>query len=145
MEDLTTKSYVDRLTVIITGDGISHLLGVPKIASGTGEAQATAFKTCLDEWDLISRVGALCFDTTGYKACVLIEKKLQKNLLYLACRHHVFELLIGAAFETTFGGSSAPEVKLFKPFKDQWGIIDKNKFQTATSDAAANDAMVGVP
>ena len=92
----------------------------------------------------------MCFDTTasstGYKAgaCVLIEKKLQKNLLYLACRHYVFELLIVAAFETTLGGSSAPEVKLFKSFKDQWGIIDKNKFQTATSDAAAKDAMAGV-
>ena len=75
---------------------------------------------------------------------MLIKKKLQKNLLYLACRHYVFELLIVAAFETTLGGSSAPEVKLFKSFKDQWGIIDKNKFQTATSDAAAKDAMAGV-
>ena len=39
MEDLETKSYVDRLPVITTGDGISHLLAVPKIAPGTGEAQ----------------------------------------------------------------------------------------------------------
>jgi len=82
MEDLTSKQHVDRLPVIITGQGISQLLGVPKIASGTGEAQASAIKDMLEEWDLCERVGALCFDTTaantGNKAgaCVLLEGKL---------------------------------------------------------------------
>jgi len=61
MEDLTTKQHVDRLPVIVTGGGISQLLGVPKIASGTGEAQASAVKHLLEEWDLCDRVGALCF------------------------------------------------------------------------------------
>ena len=38
MEDLTSKEHVDRLPMIITGEWICQLLGVPKIASGTGEA-----------------------------------------------------------------------------------------------------------
>ena len=52
IEDLTSKQHVDRLPVIVTGDGISQLLGVPKIALGTGEVKASAFKCQLEEWYL---------------------------------------------------------------------------------------------
>ena len=59
MEDLTSKQHIDRLPVIVTGDGISQLLGEPKIASGTAEAQASAVKYLLEEWNLCDCVGAL--------------------------------------------------------------------------------------
>ena len=41
---------------------------------------------------------------TGHRsgACSLIELKLNKDLLCLACRHHVMELVIEAAFEKNF-------------------------------------------
>lgn len=106
---------------------------MPRIASGTGEAQASAVKCVLEEWDLCERVGDLCFDTTasntGKKAgaCALLEQKLQHNVLYFPCCHHIMELIIGAAFEKTAGtgGSSGPDIKLFKRFRDQWEFIDK--------------------
>jgi len=137
LENLTSKQHVDRLPVIVTGDGgFSQLLGVPRIASGTGEAQASAVKCVLEEWHLCERVGGLCFDTTasntGKKAgaCALLEQKLQHNVLYFPCRHHIMELITGAAFEKTAGtgGSSGPEIKLFKRFRDQWEFIDKESF-----------------
>jgi hypothetical protein len=67
-------------------------------------------------------------------ACVLLEQKLQRNCLYLACRHHISELLIGAAFEKTIGGSSGPEVQLFKRFREQWAFIDKERFHPGPTD-----------
>jgi len=36
------KQKVDRLPVLVSGKGISQLLTVAKLPSGTGEAQATA-------------------------------------------------------------------------------------------------------
>jgi len=33
----------------------------------------------------------------------LLEEKLQHNMLYFACRHHMMEFIIGAAFENTAG------------------------------------------
>lgn len=83
------------------------MLGVPKLSSGTGEAQASAVVQCLEERAVEDKVAALCFDTTvsntGHRsgACSLVELKLNKDLLHLACRHHVMELVIGAAFEKT--------------------------------------------
>ncbi len=93
MENLTANKHVDRLPVLITGVGVEQLLGVQKLTSGTGEAQAAAVTQCLEEWEIAERVVALCFDTTasntGHRsdACCLIEQKLGKDLLYLACRH----------------------------------------------------------
>lgn len=42
MAELTTKEQVDRLPVLISGVATEQLLGVPKLSSGTGEAQAAA-------------------------------------------------------------------------------------------------------
>jgi len=50
MEDLSTHEHVDCLPVIVSGVGIEQLLGVPKLATGTGEARATAVVQCLEEW-----------------------------------------------------------------------------------------------
>ena len=65
---------------LISGVGVEPLLGVSKLASGTGEAQAAAVVSCLIDWDVLDRVVALCFDTTvsntdvNSDACTLIQK-----------------------------------------------------------------------
>ena len=42
LEDLMEKKYVDCLSTLVSGFGISKLLGVLKIVSGAGELVATA-------------------------------------------------------------------------------------------------------
>ena len=42
----------------------------------------------------------------------------------MACRHHVLELVIGAAFKELFGATSGPEVPLFKKFQEIWPTLD---------------------
>jgi len=46
--------------------------------------------------------------------------------------------------EKTFDGSSGPKVKMFKRFRDQWGFIDKERFQAAGSDSFAQNAVADV-
>ena len=62
--------------------------------------------------------------------CIPIERKLEKDLLHLACRHHIMELLAGAAFAVSMS-PSAPEVLLFKRFQQQWLFIDQGNFSTS--------------
>jgi len=50
LKDLTGKKLVDRLPVIVSGLETNQLLGVPKLISGTGEAQATAVNQLLEDW-----------------------------------------------------------------------------------------------
>jgi hypothetical protein len=44
------------------------------------------------------------------------EKKLGRELISLACRHHIMELIIAKVFETLMGLSCGPNIKLFQRF-----------------------------
>ena len=140
LEDLVGKKHVDRLPILVSGHGISKLLGVPKLVSGTGEVVATAVFNTIADWGISDQVSAMSFDTTasntGHRAgaCVLLEKKLGKSLLRLACRHHIMELVLGSAFEAAFGKSSSPNVILFKRFQQKWAFIDQSCYQPGPTD-----------
>ena len=99
---------------------------MPKLSSGTGAAQAEAVVSFQEEWNLKDQAIAVCFDTTasntGHRsdACILIDQKLDKNLLYLACQHHIMELVIGGVFDKLNAASSSkPAFSIFKRFQDQ--------------------------
>ena len=141
MLDLTGKGKVDRLPILVSTMGEKKLLEIPKIPAGTGKAEAEAVYSAIHEWGLENLVRGMCFDTTSSNtgrlsgACVLLENLLGRSLLHFGCRHHIMELVLGAAFEVCMGPSKAPEVIIFKRFQGQWSYIDQERF----SDAFSND------
>lgn len=147
LQDLTSKEHVDRLPILISGQGINKLLGVPKLTSGTGEGQANAIADALQEWEVSGAVAAMCFDTTAANtgrrigACVLLEQILGRDLLHLACRHHIMELVLSAAFQSTMGGSSGPEVLLFKRFQEAWKSFDSTSFEPGVAEVSVSAAI----
>ncbi|KAK2702108.1 hypothetical protein QYM36_019238 [Artemia franciscana] len=106
--DLIGKEKVDRLPVLVSGKEVLQLLTVAKLPSGTGEAQASAVFGAIEDWGIPGNIRAMCFDTRSSNtgrisgACVLLEQQLGKELLSLACRHHIMELVIGAAFRVCY-------------------------------------------
>lgn len=113
---------------------MEQLLAIPIVAKATGAHQAIAATNQLSDWGLRNQIGSLCFDTTasntGTKngACVEIERHLERNLLWLACRHHIFELILKEAFQSSMGISqSGPDVLIFKRFRENWRRIDSSK------------------
>ena len=142
MEDLTSKKSVDRLAILVSGQDVSQLLGVPSIPSGTGISQANAVVDALNQWGISNRIVSLSFDTTASNtgihggSCVLIEELLARNLLYFPCRHHILELILGAAFKSCMpASSSGPEAQLFKKFQSDWPNIDKSVYESGITDA----------
>jgi hypothetical protein len=140
LPDLTKNKSIDRLAVLVSGEGTMKLLGVPKIHNSTGEAQATAVFNLIQEWNLIDRVRLMSFDTTasntGLKsgACVLLEQNLNRNLVSLPCRHHIMELIVARVFGTLMETSSGPNIKLFQRFADCWTSIDKQSYKSGVAD-----------
>lgn len=140
LQDLTGKELVDRLPVLVSGLNTYQLLGVPKLVSGTGEAQATAVDQLLEDWGLKHLVRALCFDTTATNtgqvngACALLESKLDRTLLNFACRHHILELVLASVFTTCMGPTSGPDVQIFKRFQKHWEYIDRANFKSAMTN-----------
>ena len=128
------SSKVDRVVILVSGGGKEKILAVPKIAAGTGEQQANACLQALDEWDVRCQVRGLVFDTTSSNtgihsgACTLLERNLNLNLVWIGCRHHVFEVMLSSVFTAAFGASGGPEVGIFKRFQKQWSTIDQDVF-----------------
>ena len=61
-------------------------------------------------------------------AYALLQQLLDRQLLWLAYRHHILELVIGAAFRSIFGDTKSPEVTLFKTLKTSWNSLDLDSF-----------------
>jgi hypothetical protein len=137
---LTGKEIIDRLPVILSDGDFTQILKIPALEDGTGESQAEAVHETLCEWNLREVVVACCFDTTATNtgpkkgACNLLEKKLQRDLMYLACRHHIYEIMLRAAFECKIKGTTGPVVPLFKKFGEYWSKINKSAFLSGMED-----------
>lgn len=77
------------------------------------------------DWSLTDRIRSVCSDTervnTGRLGGVYrrLEHKLNRDLIYLPCRHHILEVILSAAFRTTLerkDKSTAPTIKYFEDF-----------------------------
>jgi hypothetical protein len=88
-----------------------------------------------------ARHGAgMSFDTTASNtgsalgACTILQQKLGRPLLHFACRHHILELVVEAAFKPFLGPSKGPEIAIFKRFQSNWNSIDQSKFKPMMPD-----------
>ena len=102
------------------------LLGVPSLededgnATSTGYAQFKGASDLVKIWDVKNSVRAMVFDTTasnsGVKqgACKRMEEWLERPVLWLACRHHVAEIMAKDYWQDW------PENSFFNEFKSAW-------------------------
>ncbi|XP_044578931.1 uncharacterized protein LOC123261403 [Cotesia glomerata] len=130
----------ERLSIHVTGINTDKNLKTPILSDGTGESQASAIFETLIEWDLCDNVKAMCFDTTSSNtgcfngACALLEDKIGRDLLYLACRHHTSELMLRNVAEVAWPVTNSPNVPIFKRLRDNWEKIDKSAYEIGTED-----------
>ena len=90
----------------------------------------------------------MCFDTiasnTGCKngSFVLLEQKLEKDLLRFACHHHIFKLILASVFnESMSGATSGPDVAIFKCFQQFWKCVDQSNYKTAIDNEVARSTQ----
>lgn len=133
---LVCAGLVERLPVCVSSlvDGRSKLLGVPKLMSGTGKASANAVIENLKLWNCDSDIIGMCYDSASVNtgkitgACKTIETTLGRDLLWLTCRHHMFEVLLADIFKLCLTDvSTGPEIVIFKKFKDNWTNLNHHQ------------------
>jgi len=141
---------VDRLPILVSTMGEKKLLQIPKISAGTGQAEAQAVYNAIREWGLENLVRGMCFDTSSSNtgrlsgACIILEQLLGRPLQHFACRHHILELVLAAAFGVCMGPSKAPEVLVFKRFQAQWSSINQESYSDACSDDFASSELADI-
>lgn len=60
-----TGGKVDRLPILVSVMEGSKLLAVPPLPSSTGAVMVEAMYNTSEDWDLVAKVGGICFDTTS--------------------------------------------------------------------------------
>ncbi|KAE8739196.1 hypothetical protein FOCC_FOCC015302 [Frankliniella occidentalis] len=147
LPDIHNEQRFDRLPILVSGPNIDKLLCVPALKRGTGALQGQALLEAVQDWGLEDNLACLCSDTeaanTGHEggAAKVFQNLLGRELIYLACRHHVLEIPLQAAVTTAIGPFNSPEVQLFKDFKSSWRNIDVQKFRAAPTDRAVKTAI----
>ena len=97
-----------------------------------GRSEAIEAAKVCEDWKLIENIWAIVFDTTSTNtgvhngACTILEAEfIKRKLLWLACRHHIPELILKAVWKRLFGPSSSPSNQTFIHFRDRiWADID---------------------
>lgn len=138
--DQNSKKKDERLPVLVTWNGGEQILGVALLDNGTGLAQANAVYELLCKWNLADEIVGMCSDTTASNtgryngACTLLQKKMPRPLHYFACRHHMLECVVSAAFKGLFGPSMGPDIAFFQRFSSSWETINKSVLRSSMSD-----------
>ena len=88
------KSLEEWIAILVTGENNEELLGVSVSIGGTGERKVK-------------------------EACTKLEQVLQRPILWLACRHHVLEVVLKDVFEVCHGPTSELPIAVFKRLRAQ--------------------------
>lgn len=135
LSTLTNKYETEeRLTIAIGTEDEIKLLGVPSYTPGTdqhaGDIITQKVAQLLSDWDCADSIVNMTFDTTSANtghvtaACVSIQSRLDKALLWSGCRHHVGEVILSHVFEDLkIEASKSPEVSVFQRFRKHYGMI----------------------
>lgn len=99
----------DRIAVMATGKDFEELLGIPVAVDGTGaQVAATVFQQVV-RLGLQEKIVGLSFNTTASNsgmlagACIRLQETLGRLLLWLACRHHIYEVVLKYVFDACLG------------------------------------------
>ncbi|XP_075213850.1 uncharacterized protein LOC142320058 [Lycorma delicatula] len=99
----------------------------------------------MEKWGVTNKTRALCCDTTAsntsriHGACKNLERLFNRGLLYLSCRHHIFELVLKSSpdVRSTILGFLEHHLSMQKQQRDDYrevieltmfflGVIQKN-------------------
>ena len=89
------KSKKERLPIVISYRNKEQLIDVPRLERSPGSEYTQAVWNAIVVWNLEDTVQILSCDTKASNtdrfngACVLLEKKLNREMLIFACRHQV--------------------------------------------------------
>jgi hypothetical protein len=119
-------SIVNWLSVVLVQEVEIKILYIARKGDFTGKIEADSVKKALGIWHFAEQIIVLGFDITYCSsgvhngASTILQQLLDRQLLLLARRHHILELVVRAAFTELFCNTKSPEVTHFKILKTKW-------------------------
>lgn len=127
----------ERLSVVVGDSSQLKLLGVPQYLPGTdqgaGQIISNLTMDLLESWNCTQSIVNMTFDTTASNtghltaACVAIQMKLSRALLWSGCRHHIGEIILTHVFDDlSIEVSRSPNITLFQRFRSHYDMLPYN-------------------
>jgi hypothetical protein len=124
----------ERLAVLVGNQNETKLLGTPSYKSGTdqsaGDIVSSLTVNLLHSWRCTENIVNMTFDTTASNtghisaACISIQTKLDKALLWSGCRHHIGEVILSHVFSALqIETSKSPDISVFTRFRHFFSSI----------------------
>lgn len=124
-----------RLVIIFRNETDVTSFGPYALDNHRAETIANKIISIITEYELQDRIIGMVCDTentnTGWLngVCVRIEEFLKKDLLYILCRHHIYDLVLKHVGQFLFGDTSAPTFDYgCSELKAAWKYLDLNRF-----------------
>lgn len=114
-----------RIAVVITNGEFAQPLDVVNVPDGSAQTCSLAIRDIIEEWQLEFCINKLSFDTENTNSgclsgiCLKLEEIFGKELLHLACRRHIYEILAKEGFNSTVEGgkkTKSPTIPIFVKF-----------------------------
>ena len=124
----------ERLAVLVGDKSEMKLLGVPSYKKEADQSVGgiiadTSFKLTT-EWNCNNNIVNMAFDTTSSNtghlsaACIAIQDRLDRSLLWSGCRHHIGEVLLTHVFNgLKIEVSKSPDVNVFSRLRKNWDLL----------------------
>lgn len=152
----TSRGHVKqkKLAVVLSNSKEAKLLDVETVADGSADTHVQVILRVMEDWNVQENIVSMCFDTEAVNTgrisgvCVQMEHRLARELLHLACRHHVYEIFLSASFESTVESAErvdGPKIPIFEKFAKQYYEPDFNKqnFNSCREDRFF-DTLLGI-
>ena len=133
--DRLSCKRIDRLPILVTYADIEKIIQVPALEDGRAITIAKAVYAALNDWTLVNLIEGVGCDTTASNfrekggAVAILEQILRKDLLQLACRHHMLEIVLAAVFNLKIPNCSGPNVPIFIKFPKEWPQIKDSAYE----------------
>ena len=128
----------ERIAIILYNTDTKEevLMGIPKLKDGKADTTVKEIDSTLKNFNVPhEKIDGVVFDTTSVNSgcnngiVVQLEHLFGKKLLQLACRHHIAELIAGAACKEVYGETDSPKERCFVALTNFWPEIETSGFK----------------
>jgi hypothetical protein len=129
---------------------LDFLLGILEISSSKGSDQAIVIQNILEYYEMSEQIIGVCTDTassnTGKQQGAinnLVVHAFEKPVLWLMCRHHIYERHVAHVMRVIFGATKGPSKTLYIKLQQLWPQIylEVNKLENIVKFRWSQDAF----
>jgi len=124
----------ERMTVVVGDASQLQLFVVPSYFKASdkscGDIIVELTMKLMTEWHCDKQIVNMTFNTTSSNtghltaACIAIQNKQQRAVLWSGCRHHIGEVLLSHVFaDLKIEASKSPDVTLFTRMRSNWDLM----------------------